>query len=168
MAQIARKFDVALWKLIAANPGVDRYRPRAGQEIRIPIPTPTPTPVYVFYEVRPGDVFMTIARQFGVDVLDVLAANPDVNRYRLQVGQTIRIPVPTPTPTPTVTPTPDPRRSPTPTPAFFLYEVQPGDVFMTIARRFGVDVLDVLAANPDVNRYELRVGQEIRIPLPTP
>jgi len=108
---------------------------------------------------------MTIARRFGVPVIAVLEANPGVDRYALRVGQAVRIPILTATPTPTRTPTA--AASGTSTPDFIIYRIQPGDVFMTIADRFGVPVIAVLEANPGVDRYALRVGQAVRIPVLT-
>ncbi|MCA1645776.1 MAG: LysM peptidoglycan-binding domain-containing protein, partial [Chloroflexi bacterium] len=44
------------------------------------------------YLVKRGDSAFTIARQFGVDVDDLLAGNGIVNRNRVYIGQTLTIP----------------------------------------------------------------------------
>jgi LysM repeat protein len=44
------------------------------------------------YTVKVGDSAIAIARQFGVDVDDLLAANGVVNRNRIYVGQVLTIP----------------------------------------------------------------------------
>jgi len=47
-----------------------------------------------------------------------------------------------------------------------LYGVRPGETFYTLAQRFGLTVEDLIAANPAVDYYRLRVGQLIYIPDP--
>jgi LysM repeat protein len=44
------------------------------------------------YKVKAGDSAIGIARQFGVDVDALLAANGVVNRNRVYVGQVLTIP----------------------------------------------------------------------------
>ncbi len=76
---------------------------------------------------------------------------------------------PTPTATPTSTPratdTPSPR--PKPSPTFTSYVVKTGDTLSAIARRFGVTLQAILAANPDItDPRHIRAGQIILIPPP--
>ena len=94
-----------------------------------PVPTntptiePTPTPETStdagVYTVRKGDVLVSIAQRYGVDVAALMAYNNIKNPSALRIGQQIRIPgvtsAPTPTPTtpPTSTPTPQPTSTPT-------------------------------------------------------
>lgn len=80
---------------------------------------------------------------------------------------------PVPTDTPTVTPTTEPSMTPTttvtPTAAGpFVYKVQEGDYLSTIAAKFNVDLITLLALNPNIdqNTMVIRVGQEIIIPGP--
>jgi len=69
-----------------------------------------------------------------------------------------------PTPTPTTvqpTATPGPQASP------IAYEIERGDSLRRIARRFGVDVADILALNPQItDPNHIEVGQVILIPQP--
>ena len=44
------------------------------------------------------------------------------------------------------------------------YTVESGDVPFTIAQKCGVNVEDLLKANPEVTPTSLRVGQELKIP----
>lgn len=50
----------------------------------------------------------------------------------------------------------------------YPYVIQPGDTLNYIAGRLGVSVAGILAANPGVNPYALRIGQRICIPRPCP
>jgi len=95
-------------------------------------------------------------------------------------------PPPTPTPVPTVAPTIPPTPMPTPLPTAIstaaptaqpttvsgeqTYTVQRGDTLYSIARRYGMNYLDLAAYNGIVNPHLIRVGQELRIPggSPTP
>lgn len=44
------------------------------------------------YEIQAGDTFAKLATRYGVSVDAILAANPNVNPSRLQIGQKVRIP----------------------------------------------------------------------------
>jgi LysM repeat protein len=59
------------------------------------------------------------------------------------------------------------RPSPSPSPTFTPYVVQAGQTLGAIARKFGVTVQAVLAANPDITDPDfLTAGQVILIPPP--
>ncbi|MFZ5817708.1 MAG: LysM peptidoglycan-binding domain-containing protein [Bacillota bacterium] len=49
-----------------------------------------------------------------------------------------------------------------------IHVVRPGDTFYSIARRYGVSVQTVAAANRGVDPAALRVGQRLLVPHPTP
>lgn len=70
----------------------------------------------------------------------------------------------TPTAGETVEPSPTP--APPPAPAPIRYRVQPGDTIFTIARTYGVSMTALIAANNLPASGEIRVGQELVIPLP--
>ena len=94
-------------------------------------------------------------------------------------------PVPTPTPTaaPTASPTPAATPSPTPgaslpaayrglkpctdAPDCYLYRVRSGDSMTSIAAKFGITLIALKAANPEISDPSLlHVGDTLRIPLP--
>ena len=43
------------------------------------------------YVIASGDTFKTIAKQFQISVSDLKALNPDVQPFRLRVGEKIRV-----------------------------------------------------------------------------
>lgn len=47
---------------------------------------------YDTYVIQPGDTMYNIARKYYTNVANVVAANPDVNPYTLQIGQRIIVP----------------------------------------------------------------------------
>ena len=46
----------------------------------------------------------------------------------------------------------------------FNYVIQPGDTLYKISQMYGVTVQDIVDANPNVNPYNLYVGQIIQVP----
>jgi len=102
-----------------------------------------------------------IAEKNGVTVEALIAANPGINPNLIYPGQVLKIPVPggsvsTPSAgavTPVV-----PSGEPT------TYTVQQGEWFYQVARKFGVSVAQLQAANPGVNPNFLYPGQVLNIP----
>jgi LysM repeat protein len=58
-----------------------------------------------------------------------------------------------------------PTAIPSPTPRYVIYTVRAGDTLSAIARRYGVTVEAIMAANGLTN-YTIRVGQQLKIPVP--
>ena len=120
---------------------------------RRPIPeAPRPSPPLArSYQIRAGDSYWSIARRHGIEVEDLERANPGVNPRRLSIGRTIQISGPAFGPSAT-------RR------ASGSYEVRKGDILGRIAKRHGVSLQELMAANPQVNPRRLRIGSALTIP----
>ncbi len=74
---------------------------------------------------------------------------------------------PTATPVVQATDTPVPTTPPPPTPQ--TYVVAKGDTFSKIAKKFGVTVEELKAANPQVKNIDkIQIGDQLTIPTPTP
>lgn len=87
------------------------------------------------YTVRAGDTLFKLSQRFGVPLATLQRVNNNWDGY-LEVGQVITIPDSPPTP------------SPPPAPATgTTYTVQTGDSLFLIARRFGISVSQLQAAN---------------------
>lgn len=123
------------------------------------LPEPTSCIGGTIYVVRPGDTMFRIANQFNISLQTLIQANPQIsNPNVLFIGQRICIPgVPVPPPPP-----------PTPfCPDGIVYVVQRGDSLFTIARRFGVTLERLIAANPQIaDPNVLEIGQRICVPVP--
>lgn len=90
--------------LLAANPQLrDPERLYVGQMLNLPHRTKTlsqPVRAAQTYTVQPGDTLYLIAQRFGVDLEDLIAANPQINPSNLLPGTVLYIPDQRPVPRP--------------------------------------------------------------------
>ncbi len=156
---IARICQTTVARIMAANPGITNPNAIfAGQVLQMPQPdAPTPPPEGFVYTVQPGEWLAAIARRHGVSLSTLIAANPQLDMpSRIVPGQQIVIPATEQLP----------ELGPTPPTRGITYTVQRGDWLMAIARRFGVSLSSLLAANPQlVTPSRIFPGQQIIIPL---
>src|SRR5690554_1627877 len=156
---IARRYNITVAELTAANPGVNPDALRVGQVICVPQvstqppmpPAPGPCPSGTFaYTIRSGDTFFSLAQRFNTTVEAIQRANPGVDPNNLQIGQRICIPEAT---VPPVCPS-----------GTFAYIIRAGDTFFSLAQRFNTTVEAIQRANPGVDPNNLQIGQRICIP----
>lgn len=156
---IARKHNVSLDQLLAANPNINPDNLIVGQTICIPGGTPVPPPPLrcpvgtTAYTIKSGDTFYLLAQRFNTTVEAIQQLNPQADPNNLQIGQIICIPGSGPTPPPSGCPT-----GTTP------YTIKSGDTFFLLAQRFNTTVEAIQRANPGVNPNNLQIGQVICIP----
>lgn len=62
--------------------------------VAAPKSTKAPASAARTHSVKPGDIPATIARQYGVRLEALLAANPNLDPKRMKIGQTVNIPAP--------------------------------------------------------------------------
>ncbi len=117
-----------------------------------------------FYKVRRGDSLSVIAKRYNTSVNNLMAMNNLRSRHRIRVGQRLRLPD-------FQAPQPLSLQAATAMKAVYregagpaTYQVRKGDTISEIARRFGVDERDFLAANQIRNPNLLYAGQVLRIP----
>lgn len=48
---------------------------------------------------------------------------------------------------------------------YIIYTIQSGDTFYKIALKYNISLSSLIAANPGVDPYRLRIGQQIRVPV---
>lgn len=122
------------------------------------------------YTIQRGDTLFRIALDNGTSVEALRQANPQISGDLIQPGDVLNLPDCDPgsgqlaTPLPTVEPT-----RPAPGPGGeTTYTIESGDTLFNIARRFGVTVEAIVAANQISNPDRLRVGDTIIIPPAAP
>lgn len=112
--------------------------------------------------VSRGDTLSAIALQYGLDEETLRRANPDIDPWRLQIGQELLIPsagvggeAALPHESRVVT-----------------HTVQQGETLLRIAAEYGVTLNDIYGLNPGVSPRFLQVGDVLHIelgpPTPTP
>jgi LysM repeat protein len=138
-----------------------------GEEIIVP---PTAEDLRVIrpgreYTVQPGDSLSVIAKEFGVALTDLMAANYIGNPDTIAVGQQLVIPEPPDEEAeqPQETPRVGPVRS-----GFYYYTVQPGDTPSELAQQFDTTVLALLDYNDLPSGEMVYQGIPLRIPYGPP
>lgn len=93
---LAIRFNTTVDAIMKLNPGIDPNNLMIGQVICIPKPyMPEPDLPHchgVYYTVKPGDTFYSLAQRFCVSVYDLMSANPGVDPNNLMIGQVLCIP----------------------------------------------------------------------------
>lgn len=99
----------------------------------------------VSHTVRAGETLSGIALRYGVSVDELIAANGLNNPNLIYVGQELIIPRLTAA-------------------GGQVYTVRAGDTLSVIARRYGISIDDIVAANGLTNRDSIFAGQQLNIP----
>ena len=105
-----------------------------------------------------GDSFYTVAKKYGVTSRAIQEANPGVDPSRLKIGQKLVIPARTATATAAA-----PSNGTATNGGTKTYTVKSGDTLNAIARRHGITVKQLQAAN-NLATTQIKVGQKLRIP----
>lgn len=92
------------------------------------------------YQVQPDDSLWKIARAHQISLASLQAANPNLDPYNLQIGQTVQLP------------------------GSGKYSVADGETFWTLSRKLQIPLHDLLAANPSVNPQNLYAGIVLNLP----
>ena len=157
-------------------------------ETAAPAPAPAPAPraktesrgekVYI---VVKNDSLWLIARKHGLTIEELASYNSLSPKAKLRVGQKLYIPptgkkgvrnaAPQSKGKGKAAPVRKGKKGGKPAgksakaklPADGIYTVREHDNFSTIAKRFGIKVSDIIAANPGVDSSRLRIGQKIRL-----
>ncbi|MBQ8590719.1 MAG: LysM peptidoglycan-binding domain-containing protein [Firmicutes bacterium] len=124
------------------------------------------------YTVKPGDTLYAISQAYGIPVAQLMQINRILNPYNLKAGQKLCIPAKSPSrPTipsqPQVPAQPDTPVLPTPVVCSgTTHVIAKGDTLYMIAKRYGVTLDALMKANPQMDPYNLRVGDMICVPMP--
>lgn len=148
LAGIAARYGVDL-RAIMWSSGLSSERLQVGQEIRIPLTAygerpPRIPPGVLAHTVRPGETLGLLSSRYGVSLLDLVSANPDLESLnRLAEGSTVYIP--------------KERKG-------LLVELAKGQTLVELALRFGLSPLEVARANGVKDPLELKPGDLVLLP----
>lgn len=157
-------------KPVAPSPAVTETdkTPPVQQVSAAPVPVPMAAPKH--YAVKPGETLTSIAKQFGVTVFEIEAANALKPGTTLRIGQPLTIPAKG-----TARPSAEmaklesaPRKreeTTAPAAAPRIYTVKEGDRLLFIARRFSVSPDELIAVNKIKDPSKLRIGTTLKIPV---
>lgn len=84
---IARRLEVSLQDIMAANHGIDPNKLGIGQTICIPACPPE----HSMHYIQPGDTLAGIAREYGTSVESIMESNPGIDPNYLRIGQRLCI-----------------------------------------------------------------------------
>ncbi len=156
LASIAQHYHVTPAALASAN-SLSPGDPLAqGQALLVPAPV---IPLAIFYRVRPGDTVGGIADRYRVSIGELRLWN-HLRSNLIRIGQVLRIYTRESAARYAAESYGRYRRAP----AGGTYIVRWGDSFWSIARRYGVSVPSLRAANPRMARFGLRPGERLVIP----
>ncbi len=173
---LAQRFGTTVEALRAANPQITNPNVLViGQQICLPrgvtppppppgpLPMPPACPEGRLHTVAPGETLFTIANRYGQALSRVIAANPQLRDPNVLVpGQVICIPIP-------AVGFPEVPPPPPPCPGGAIVTVAAGETMAGIARRFGIGLQQMIAANPQVTDPNLLlVGQRLCLPIQVP
>jgi LysM repeat protein len=151
----------------AAPPGIATVVPPPAPIIppAPPAPATPPTPdvsAGSTYEVAAGDTLAKIAKKNGVTLKALEAANPGVDPKKLKVKQKLNLPG-------EASPAASASASPASTPdgGGETYTIKSGDTLSKIAKRHGVSLRAIRAANPKLNTDHIKVGDKLILPAKT-
>ncbi|MEM7145382.1 MAG: LysM peptidoglycan-binding domain-containing protein [Verrucomicrobiota bacterium] len=178
---VARKHNVSISQLIAANNLVSPDNIQLGQTLVIPgahPPAPSQSSTAApqapaeptrtaNYTVRRGDTLSSIARAHGSSVSAIITENNMANPNALALGQSLRIPGATKTVAATPSsasssPASDKNRFPS---GYAYYTVIPGDNLYSIARVFGTSQQELERLNNLSPGASIRPNQQIIVPM---
>ena len=122
------------------------------------------------YAVKPGETLTAIAKQFGVTVPEIEAANGLKPAATLRIGQPLTIPgkgsAKPATDMAKLEGAPKKREeTATPSGAPRIYTVKGGDRLLFIARRFSVSPDELIAVNKIKDPAKLAIGTTLKIPV---
>ena len=125
---------------------------------------PTATTAAATYTVQPGDALASIARDLGVKLADLLALNDLTISSTIHPGRILTVPVGQSVVPATTSPAAPSSPGAAATAPATPYTVKAGDALFLIARRHGLTLAALLAANSFTSTTTIVPGQVIRIP----
>ncbi len=158
LSSIGTTYNVSPHLIALANDLSDADVITSGTTLYIPDANgrlPDSAPTLGVHVVQAGESLSSIASSFGVTTQNLMYANGISDPNYIQVGQVLTIPRGNVAPPPAPVPVPAPQTT---------YTVQAHDTLYSIAKRYGVTIEAVMAANGLTDRTYITTGQVLIIP----
>ena len=111
---------------------------------------------YYIHVVDSGNTLYAISRRYAISIEDLKAENPRLTES-LTIGDRLLIPLKD-------VKRKDLKKSPDIDGNFLLYEVQKKNTLYSISKEFNVEIKDIVAVNPEVDKG-LKKGMQLKIPV---
>ncbi len=163
---IAKNYGTTTSRIIQLNPDANSGI-KEGQELQIPqsattvtsnqedtaIENSTQDTAFIYVTIRPGDTLFSTAKKYNTSIDKLMELNPGISPQNFKSGEVIRV-------RPNYYTVIETERETT---EFHTYEIERGDTYFSISRKFKVSVEDLRAANPDMKK--LKRGKTLYIPV---
>lgn len=115
----------------------------------------------IFHTIQSGETLYRLSKIYGITTQEICDANPGLSTANFRVGETIRIPKTAviAQAAPTVQ-----DEEPLIQDGTILYKVKKGETIYSIAKAYGVETSDIIAANPILKKEGLKKKMTIVIP----
>ncbi len=140
---IASRYGISVDELIRVN-NLNSYNLGIGQQLVIPINSSN-SDDYVIYTVKVGDTLYSIARSYNTTVDELIKFN-NLSTSNLSIGQKLKVP----------------RKTTEEDSQYMTYVVQSGESLYSIARKFGMSVIQLMSINK-LESTNLSVGQVLKV-----
>ena len=164
---IAMRYNTSVGEIMDAN-HLDSGKLKPGTLLRIPSSDGSGSSHHSkSYVVQEVDTAHSIARSYHITEKALRDANPKVDFKHLKQGAHLSIPKASdPERSEDTAPAPVKSSEPPPAPSHGsqTHVIHGDETFTSLARRYGVKVSDLMAANPDVKPERLHEGMVIKVP----
>ena len=164
---ISKAYNILQRDIVFNNPETLDGTIKAGQELKIPVKseeTSTATAgqlqsaLFIYHIAVQGQTVYWLTQNYNITQEELYKYNPDLEHSPLQAGQVVTIPKKNEAAA-------QPRK---PKVAHVAHIVKRGETLFSISKSYNADLNEVLELNPEIDakKPNLRIGQEIKIPLP--
>lgn len=159
---LAIKNNTTVDNLLALNPGINPYNLQIGSVIKVcgeqvvPPIGEIPGCKNPYHTIKQGDTLYSLARYYNTTVDNLLALNPGIDPYNLQIGSVIRICGEQIVPPIGEIPQPECMN-------LTYHTIKQGDTLYSLARYYRTTVDNILSYNEGIDPYNLQIGSTLLI-----
>lgn len=157
---ISKTYNVSQESIIALNPSAN-VGLKTGQTLTIPQPENSTTTnnnsdkndtKTIFHTIAKGETLFSLSKKYSTDIEQILSLNPGISPTNFKINEVIKI-------TPNTIKT---KLVETTVTTMEPYVIQKGDNYKKIAKNEGINVDDLKAANPNIDK--IKEGLTIQLP----